>query len=49
MDWNAYVSTAGDSVIYTEWLSFAMMATGLIVLRTRASYKPEYRSWGARE
>jgi len=33
-------------VIYTEWLFFALMAAGLIVLRTRASYKPEYRSWG---
>jgi APA family basic amino acid/polyamine antiporter len=33
-------------VIYTEWLFFAMMAAGLIVLRRRASYKPEYRSWG---
>jgi APA family basic amino acid/polyamine antiporter len=33
-------------VIYTEWLFFAMMAAGLIVLRTRASYHPEYRTWG---
>jgi basic amino acid/polyamine antiporter, APA family len=33
-------------VIYTEWLFFAMMAAGLIVLRRRASYKPGYRSWG---
>ena len=33
-------------VIYTEWLFFAMMAAGLIVLRTRSNYRPEYRTWG---
>jgi APA family basic amino acid/polyamine antiporter len=33
-------------VIYTEWLFFALMATGLFVLRRRADYDPPYRTWG---
>jgi APA family basic amino acid/polyamine antiporter len=33
-------------VIYTEWLFFALMAAGLIVLRRRRGYTPGYRSWG---
>jgi basic amino acid/polyamine antiporter, APA family len=33
-------------VIYTEWLFFALMAAGLFVLRRRAAYRPEYRTWG---
>jgi APA family basic amino acid/polyamine antiporter len=30
-------------VIYTEWIFFAMMAIGIIVLRRRASYQPAVR------
>ena len=33
-------------VVYTEWLFFALMAAGLFVLRRRADYRPEYRTWG---
>jgi APA family basic amino acid/polyamine antiporter len=33
-------------VIYTEWLFFALMAAGLFLLRRRADYRPEYRTWG---
>ena len=33
-------------VVYTEWLFFALMAAGLFVLRRRADYHPEYRTWG---
>jgi basic amino acid/polyamine antiporter, APA family len=33
-------------VIYTEWVFFALMAAGLFVLRRRASYRPQYRTWG---
>ena len=33
-------------VIYTEWLFFALMAAGLIVLRRRPGYQPGYRTWG---
>ena len=33
-------------VVYTEWLFFALMAAGLFVLRRRAGYAPEYRTWG---
>ena len=30
-------------VIYTEWIFFAVMAAGLMLLRRRASYRPAYR------
>jgi APA family basic amino acid/polyamine antiporter len=30
-------------VIYTEWIFFAAMAAGLMLLRRRASYRPAYR------
>jgi APA family basic amino acid/polyamine antiporter len=33
-------------VIYTEWLFFALMAVGLLVLRRRAGYAPAFRVWG---
>jgi APA family basic amino acid/polyamine antiporter len=33
-------------VVYTEWIFFALMAVGLIRLRTRGSYSPAYRVWG---
>jgi APA family basic amino acid/polyamine antiporter len=33
-------------VIYTEWLFFALMAAGLIVLRRRPDYRPAYRTFG---
>ena len=32
-------------VIYTEWIFFAAMAVGLMLLRRRADYRPEYRVW----
>jgi APA family basic amino acid/polyamine antiporter len=33
-------------VIYTEWIFFGLMATGLLVLRRRRDYAPRYRLWG---
>ncbi len=33
-------------VVYTEWIFFAMMAAGLIILRRRPGYAPTYRVWG---
>ena len=33
-------------VVYTEWLFFALMAFGLMRLRSRANYAPPYRAWG---
>jgi APA family basic amino acid/polyamine antiporter len=33
-------------VVYTEWLFFALMAIGLILLRRRPDYAPAYRVWG---
>jgi APA family basic amino acid/polyamine antiporter len=30
-------------VVYTEWIFFALMAAGLIILRRRASYSPRFR------
>jgi APA family basic amino acid/polyamine antiporter len=33
-------------VIYTEWIFFAAMAAGLMLLRRRPDYRPRYRVWG---
>ena len=33
-------------VVYTEWIFFALMAAGLIRLRSRGTYNPAYRVWG---
>lgn len=33
-------------VVYTEWIFFALMAWGLLRLRSRADYRPAYRVWG---
>jgi basic amino acid/polyamine antiporter, APA family len=33
-------------VIYTEWIFFAAMAAGLMILRRRPEYRPLYRVWG---
>jgi len=33
-------------VVYTEWIFYALMAVGLMRLRSRASYSPAYRVWG---
>jgi APA family basic amino acid/polyamine antiporter len=33
-------------VIYTEWIFFAAMAAGLMLLRRRRDYHPTYRVWG---
>src|SRR5206468_8504031 len=33
-------------VVYTEWISFALMAVGLMRPRTRPQYSPAYRVWG---
>jgi APA family basic amino acid/polyamine antiporter len=33
-------------VIYTEWIFFAAMAAGLMLLRRRRDYQPRYRIWG---
>jgi basic amino acid/polyamine antiporter, APA family len=45
----AWTNTYGalfSRVIYTEWIFFAAMAAGLLILRRRASYRPIYRMWG---
>ncbi len=34
-------------VIFTEWIFFALMAAGLLLLRRRADYAPAARVWGA--
>jgi APA family basic amino acid/polyamine antiporter len=33
-------------VIYTEWIFFALMTAGLILLRRRPGHTSEYRMWG---
>ena len=33
-------------VVYTEWIFFALMATGLFLLRKRNDYSPPYSVWG---
>jgi basic amino acid/polyamine antiporter, APA family len=33
-------------VVYTEWIFFALMAVGLIRLRSKSGYAPAYRVWG---
>ena len=33
-------------VVYTEWIFFALMAAGLMRLRSRPAYAPAYRVWG---
>lgn len=33
-------------VIYTEWIFFALMAAGLLILRRRKDYVPRYTAWG---
>ncbi len=33
-------------VVYTEWIFFALLAIGLVLLRRRADYRPAYRVWG---
>jgi APA family basic amino acid/polyamine antiporter len=33
-------------VVYTEWVFFALMAIGLMRLRSRANYRPAYKVWG---
>jgi APA family basic amino acid/polyamine antiporter len=45
----ALSNTYGDlfrRVVYTEWIFFAAMAIGLMLLRRRADYQPAYRIWG---
>ena len=50
--WSSALAATGayrqlfTTVIYTEWLFFALMAAGLFVLRRRADYRPSYRTWG---
>src|SRR5262249_48319495 len=33
-------------VIFTEWIFFALMAGGILLLRRRREYQPAYRVWG---
>ncbi|HUQ79906.1 MAG TPA: amino acid permease [Gemmatimonadaceae bacterium] len=33
-------------VVYTEWIFFGLMATGIFILRRRPGYAPAYRAWG---
>jgi APA family basic amino acid/polyamine antiporter len=42
---NSY-GTLVRRVVCTEWVFFAMLAIGLILLRRRADYRPSYRVWG---
>ena len=45
----AFSNTYGDlfrRVVYTEWIFFAAMAVGLMLLRRRSDYRPSYRIWG---
>jgi APA family basic amino acid/polyamine antiporter len=45
----AFTNTYGalfSRVIYTEWIFFAAMAAGLMLLRKRSTYRPAYRVWG---
>jgi APA family basic amino acid/polyamine antiporter len=45
----AFTNTYGalfSRVIYTEWIFFAAMAAGLMLLRKRSTYRPSYRIWG---
>ena len=45
----AFTNTYGalfSRVIYTEWIFFAAMAAGLMLLRRRPGYRPTYRVWG---
>jgi APA family basic amino acid/polyamine antiporter len=45
----AFTNTYGalfSRVIYTEWIFFAAMAGGLMLLRRRPGYRPAYRVWG---
>jgi APA family basic amino acid/polyamine antiporter len=45
----AFTNTYGalfSRVIYTEWIFFAAMAAGLMLLRRRPDYTPAYRVWG---
>jgi APA family basic amino acid/polyamine antiporter len=45
----AFTNTYGalfSRVIYTEWIFFAAMAAGLMLLRKRSTYRPAYRIWG---
>jgi APA family basic amino acid/polyamine antiporter len=50
--WSSVLAATGayrelfTRVIYTEWLFFALMALGLILLRRRPGYHSPYRSWG---
>lgn len=44
-----FTNTYGDlfrRVVYTEWIFFAAMAIGLMLLRRRADYRPAYCIWG---
>jgi APA family basic amino acid/polyamine antiporter len=50
--WSSVLAATGafrqlfTTVVYTEWLFFALMAAGLFVLRRRPTYQPSYRCWG---
>ena len=50
--WSSALAATGafrqlfTTVVYTEWLFFALMAAGLFVLRRRPGYRPSYRCWG---
>jgi APA family basic amino acid/polyamine antiporter len=33
-------------VVYTEWLFFAMLAAGILVLRRRNDYRPRFKTPG---
>ncbi len=50
--WSAVLAATGafrqlfTTVVYTEWLFFALMAAGLVVLRRRPAYAPSYRCPG---
>jgi APA family basic amino acid/polyamine antiporter len=50
--WSSVLAATGayrelfTRVIYTEWLFFALMALGLMLIRRRPGYHAAYRTWG---
>ena len=50
--WSSALAATGafrqlfTTVVYTEWLFFALMAAGLVMLRRRPAYNPSYRCPG---
>jgi APA family basic amino acid/polyamine antiporter len=41
--WTGTYRALFTRVVYTEWIFFALMAAGVLILRRRANYQPAYR------